>query len=277
MKSTERRENRRRPRLLASSFEFAGRIFCGVTTDLSHTGGFINADTDVTFGTRLELRFTAPGGPSVVIVSEVVRRVTAADGPIVGFAVRWIRAKTAGSPQHLRQFIKKALDVDGGVSQDDSGMAVWHAVAPRKNTAPSLPSVSDLLSQAKKRPDIDEPERHPIDASPSDSYSEKRRRGRVPIDKTVTFRLGSLAMDGVVEDISLNGFWANVGTRTPKVGELVSCRYPLPIDSRIHEARLVGRVVRVGHDGFAVQLVRVDERGEPGTFKDHVAALSASE
>jgi len=77
--------------------------------------------------------------------------------------------------------------------------------------------------------------------------------------------------------VSLNGFWANVSTKTPKVGDLVSCRCPLPIEGRIHQARLVRRVARVGHNGSAVQLARVDERGAPGTFEDHVAALSADE
>ena len=48
------------------------------------------------------------------------------------------------------------------------------------------------------------------------------------------------------------------------------------MDDRIHEARLVGRVVDWGQEGSSVHLVRVDELGELDAFEDHVAALSAA-
>lgn len=173
--------------------------------------------------------------------------------------------------------------MDVHLTLDDSGMATWHAVpvVARKNTAPSLPRVSEVLSQRKKSPDLDEIGQDTTSAEPAPAgahreHREKRRRGRVSAGKTVTFRLASVALDRVVEDVSLNGFWANVGACSPRVGELVSCRYPLPMDDRIHEARLVGRVVGRGQEGFAVQLVRVDEPGEPEPFEGHVAVLSAA-
>ena len=62
---------------------------------------------------------------------------------------------------------------------DDTGMATWHAVSvvERKNTASSLPRVSEVHSQRKKSPDLDEIGQH--------TPRQLNRRLLVPIASTV--------------------------------------------------------------------------------------------
>ncbi|MFT7625470.1 MAG: hypothetical protein ACI9WU_004661 [Myxococcota bacterium] len=105
---------------------------------------------------------------------------------------------------------------------------------------------------------------------------ERRTAERKETDARVHFRLNATTLSGEVHEISETGLWIVTDERRlPRVGDLLACRYPIS-ELGNHDVRLVGKVVRQSADersGFAIELVRVDDRGVPGAFRSHVDRL----
>lgn len=107
---------------------------------------------------------------------------------------------------------------------------------------------------------------------------ERRCAERKETDARVHFRLNATTLTGEVHEVSETGLWiVTEERRLPRVGDLLACRYPIA-ELGDHDVRLVGKVVRQGTDrraGFAIELVRIDDRGVPGAFRAHIERLQS--
>jgi len=99
---------------------------------------------------------------------------------------------------------------------------------------------------------------------------------RLLADASVSFKHEGTMLKGRVTDINHQGVWVASGERRlPRIGDILAFRYP--VDSTGFQVRLVGQVIRTSVDrsaGFAMELVRVDERGQLGAFQLHLSQLS---
>ena len=273
--SWDRRCHARSPRLIRATFDSGPRVRKGLATDISESGAFVSTTSKPGVGAEITLTVHPPtGGQPVELRSVVVRVASAAP---TGFAVRWTTASTRGAEAHLRAFLLDHLGVQARVTLAADGRALWTgeavdaaepeaaaAPAPAPTPAPEPPPVLEPHPSATYRA----PERRP----PPD---ERRRRPRVLSAGSVLFQLdGESTVAGTIRDINMSGMWVDTSEVPPRVGELVSCRYPLPDEIT---ARLVGKVVRAeagASTGFAVQLIRVDDRERPGAFERHLRERS---
>ncbi len=106
--------------------------------------------------------------------------------------------------------------------------------------------------------------------------AERRDMVRLLADASVSFKHEGTMLKGRVTDINHQGVWVASGERRlPRIGDILAFRYP--VDSTGFQVRLVGQVIRTSVDrsaGFAMELVRVDERGQLGAFQLHLSQLS---
>ncbi len=124
-------------------------------------------------------------------------------------------------------------------------------------------------------PELDEPADNVIRLVPKVGQ-ERRGCNRHDIETRVHFRLNATTLAGTVVDISETGMRITTDERRmPRIGDLLACRYPIA-ELADHHVRLVGKVVRQdGEDrpGFAIALLRIDDRGMPGAFEAHIGRL----
>jgi len=104
--SSDRRRHPRTPHLRKATFRWWGREVTGATTDLSAGGAFVTAAEVPDVGTRVTIWFdAAPGAPRIELRARVVRSVPRGFGDEMGFALRWLQARTYGTAAQLRAFL----------------------------------------------------------------------------------------------------------------------------------------------------------------------------
>lgn len=263
---SDRRRHPRHPRLLRVVFDFDRRAEVGVTTDVSEGGAFINTVCFPAVGSRLDLTHSTGDGPDLVLHSVVIRVVDTLTriSVVPGVAVRWLGASTAGTAEHLRAMLRQVLDVTADVRISREGRALWFADVPDRSSPEA-----DALRAASLRSDLARLEdvRPPLGPKAEGTGHERRVAERTPLGIELLFYVNQIPLHGRVRDVSLRGLWVHASERMPHIGDLVTCRYPLPGDAG--PARLVGIVVRVEagrNPGFGVEILRIDHLG-PGEIE----------
>jgi len=85
--------------------------------DVSEAGAFVHSQWLPAVGQTLSMLYVDPGeaaGPSIVLISEVVRRIEApgAPGEVRGFSVRWRYLRTQGRLARLLAFYQEFFGTD---------------------------------------------------------------------------------------------------------------------------------------------------------------------
>ena len=273
----DRRRHARRARLIRLAFEWAGRAEVAVTTDLSEGGAFLNTTVYPPLGAELSLRFQPPGGLPPLSIRVAVRRVVdplsrVSVVPGIGVSIREVRM--SADPVVLADAVRDLFAADVVVRTDPDGYAVW--VPPHQAGDPS----PDFARMSRVRADLRDLEDLRPQAADTTDRAERRSAPRVACGTDVTLYASRTPLAGRVRDISLRGMWIETAEQLPRVGDVVTCRYPMPTPQGPGWVRLVGVVVRAqgGRDrGLAVEIVRRDDLGNPGGFEAHLRDLGARE
>lgn len=277
MSANDRRRHMRVPRLLKLSFVWEGLPEIGVTTDISLGGAFINTTVFPPHGSLLELHLASDQGPDIVFEGIINRAIDPLSriSVVPGVGVRWRQATTTGTTAHLARVFSTVFDVDITTDTLPDGRSLWTPeYGANAHSTQRLSTVrQDLDAIESVRPDVNA-------SAPVNRYGkvEHRVTHRYDSGAQVTFYVNRLPMNGVVRDISLRGLWVEGNGGIPRIGDVVTCRYPLPDQDGLRWARLVGVVVRAkaGDDqGFAVEIIRIDNLGAEGAFEKHIDDLDA--
>ncbi len=159
-------------------------------------------------------------------------------------------------------------------------MPQWATPLPTDGGHGSLPCTPPPIPEDARRDDA--PERQETEGADiihlvPNIGAERRDMVRMGADAGVHLRVGETMLFGRVTDINHQGAWIATGERRlPRIGDIMAFIYPLAPWSD-HDIRLVGQVTRTSlgtSSGFAVELVQVDERGQPGAFERHLNLLT---
>lgn len=279
----DRRQGARHPRLLRMTFDWEGDTYQAVTTDISAAGAFLNTIVYPTDGTVLELVHTV--GDASVRFAAVVRRVVdplSRISVVPGIGVSWMRIWTRGSAagltKELEGIFKQPVKVDAE-SGPDGRVAVWTPGA-RSPISSAATRLADVRADLRQLEDV----RPPIEGRTGPlprvgTAVERRATPRAEIGAEVTFYANRIPLAGRVRDLSLRGMWVVSSDGTlPQVGDVVTCRYPLPDADQLRWARLVGVVIRsLGGraPGFAVEIIRIDNLGQSHAFESYIDRQTA--
>jgi len=275
--SGDRRRYERTQRLIRLRFDWGGGNHFGVTTDLSFGGAFINTGVYPPPGTVLDFVYDPTGQGQPIIFTAVVQRVVdplSRISVVPGIGIRWLQAMTHGSAESLSRLLTSLFKQEVGLELTPDGRVIWR---PEHDDPADTPEFK-RTRHAQVRDDLSKLDR--IVAPVAEKPLDRRSAPRFQTSTEVTVYVNRLPLNGRVRNISLRGLWVEAEGFLPRVGDVVTTRYPIEHKGEDRWVRLVGVVIRTRpapDSGFGLEIIRVDNLGVPALFEDYIDHLAQAQ
>jgi len=281
----ERRQAARRP-FGEEVFTYLGaQRLDSTTTDISSSGAFFVTSEPLPLGEDIVLVFKkqASHEEPVFLAARVVRRQLS---PRTGVGVRWTRATTQGSPQHLEWFLSSVLGVVGIQVDQEKEPDRWQMTSiyrfPEEGLPPTPQAESVGEGQGQRLPQglIEGSLVEPVAGEEGAITRQIARSGlRAPAGLSAVLEAAAETVDVRITHLGATGMFVETALRLPRDLTGIKVTFTVPLKSQDVKVTCTCRVTGIddgttsGTPGLDLEFVSVDEGAHRGILRKYVRWL----